>query len=89
MIKIRKLKKEDIPQMINLYAEFLRDQYGRNKYYEGDYSFKRGSEYWERIVRLSDILKAFLCPKDTGRRDMPRSCCRNVKNGRKKKTVNI
>ncbi len=51
MMKIRKLKKEDIPQMINLYAEFLKDQYGRNKYYVGDYSFKRGSEYYEKIIK--------------------------------------
>ena len=59
MIKIRKLKKEDIPQMINLYAEFLRDQYGRNKYYEGDYSFKRGSEYYEKVIK-SDCDEIFI-----------------------------
>lgn len=59
MIKIRKLKKEDIPQMINLYAEFLRDQYGRNKYYEGDYSFKRGSKYYEKVIK-SDCDEIFI-----------------------------
>lgn len=54
MLDVRKLKKEDIPQMINLYPEFLKDQYGRNKYYEGDYKFKRSSEYYEKILKAED-----------------------------------
>lgn len=59
MIKIRKLKRADIPQMISLYTEFLKDQYGRNKYYKGDYSSKRSSEYYEKVIK-SDCDEIFI-----------------------------
>lgn len=35
MIRIRALKDEDIPQLLNLQLEFLKDQYYRNKYFNG------------------------------------------------------
>jgi len=54
MLEVRRLKKEDIPQMISLYPDFLKDQYGRNKYYEGDYNFKRSFESYDKIINSAN-----------------------------------
>lgn len=59
MIAVRELKKEDISQLINLHAEFLKDQYGRNKYSKGNFKVNKYSEYYEKIIN-SDRCKIFV-----------------------------
>ena len=55
MIKIRALKKKDIPQMVNLYLEFVKDQMDRNRYCKRrDYDyFNRKPDYYEKVIRSS------------------------------------
>ncbi len=50
-LEVRKLKEEDISQVLSLYNEFLEDQYSKNKYAVGDYGFKKSSVYYEKVIR--------------------------------------
>ena len=59
MIAVRELKKEDISQLINLHAEFLKDQYGRNKYFKGSVHVTINPERYEKVIN-SNRCKVFV-----------------------------
>lgn len=59
MLDIRELRKDDIPQMLNLYTEFLKDQYGRNKYFRGNVKVNKNFERYEKLIN-SDNCKIFV-----------------------------
>ena len=61
MIAVRELKKEDISQLINLHAEFLKDQYGRNKYSKGNFKVNKYSsfEFIQRGGRIPAPIHSF------------------------------
>ena len=59
MVTVRELKKEDIPQLINLHTDFLNDQYGRNKYFKDSIHATIKSERYEKVIS-SDRCKVFV-----------------------------
>ena len=59
MLDIRGLRKEDIPQILDLYIEFLKDQYGRNKYFKGKPQENKNFEHYEKLIN-SDKCKMFV-----------------------------
>ena len=51
MTKVRALRKKDIPQMISLYSEFLKDQSDKNKYCHISYApFCKKTQYYENMI---------------------------------------
>lgn len=60
MLNIRTLKKEDIPQMLDLYLEFLKDINGRDKYFKDkEITNIRTKEIYEKMIK-SDTVQTFV-----------------------------
>lgn len=64
MLDIRELKKEDIPQVLDLYEEFLKDQYERNKYFKGNVYANKNFKRYEKMIN-SDKSKFFIGADNT------------------------
>lgn len=52
MVLVRKAVREDIPALISLFKQFMKDQYSRSKYYNGDFSdiSLTNGEYYEDVM---------------------------------------